>query len=213
MIEQITENLYLIRKMPFQERAYIVTLLSSEDQVIKAVYRPGVKKTGSLQPFQKFSAQIKISKQNSLSKMSNIQSIQAYHMQGYALFAGLYLNELIEKILIAGPPTSGIFHLYDQAISLLSKKPLAIVLRWFELTFLEKLGYGIDVSYPETYGIACIDEQWQISSKSSAFTIGDVKNALRQSLDIKQAKRLPELTVPMLSSLMPDKTIHVLSLF
>lgn len=213
MISQISENLYLIRKIPFQENTQIVTLLSTDDHVIRAIYRPGVRKTGRLQPFQKFSAQIKTSKQNGLAKMSNIQSIQSQQMKGYELFAGLYLNELIEKILKIGPPISGIFDLYDQAIQQLTKKPLAIVLRWFELAFLEKLGYGIDTSYPDDHRVQCIDDQWVVSPNSGPYTIANIKSAMNQSLDAKHAKQLRDLTVPMLSSLMPDRTIHVLSMF
>lgn len=99
---------------------------------------------------------------------------QALSLQGDVLFSGLYVNELLTKIYHGSAESESIFYLYEntiKAMSVLSSSHLAelvglnekdmdcadrkdivkaldekleIELRVFELSLLEKMGYGID---------------------------------------------------------------------
>ncbi len=62
-----------------------------------------------------------------------------------ALFSGLYLNELLERVLPYDFPQSALFLEYVQALRDLASSPLLEPsLRCFELALLNQLGYGVD---------------------------------------------------------------------
>ncbi len=64
-----------------------------------------------------------------------------------ALMSGFYLNELLMKLTLRHDPNSAVFDAYAQALAALasdaSQEP---ALRNFELTLLQELGYGLDLT-------------------------------------------------------------------
>lgn len=71
-----------------------------------------------------------------------------FRLQGVANLSGLYLNELLYKLLAQWDPQPELFELYNWALSELqeSDKP-QLILREFELSFLELVGYAVDWQY------------------------------------------------------------------
>ena len=68
-------------------------------------------------------------------------------LQGEQLYHGLYLNELLMRLLHRHDPHPGLFALYRDTLQSLQNQPVPdIVLRYFELQLLEELGYGLNLS-------------------------------------------------------------------
>lgn len=72
-------------------------------------------------------------------------------LSGQAMFAGLYLNELLVKLLPVEEPCQAVWHTYQHCLSNLSHldtqhaaEQLKFILRQFEQKLFEELGYAID---------------------------------------------------------------------
>jgi DNA repair protein RecO (recombination protein O) len=69
---------------------------------------------------------------------------RAISLQGNCLFAGLYLNELLSRLLQKGDAHATLYTQYAETLSVLRTPPLAEkTLRSFEKRLLEALGYGL----------------------------------------------------------------------
>ncbi|WJW76143.1 DNA repair protein RecO [Thiohalobacter sp. IOR34] len=64
-------------------------------------------------------------------------------LQGQALFAGFYLNELLLRLLQRQDPHPEVYALYETALAGLQEGALEAALRGFEKRLLEALGYGL----------------------------------------------------------------------
>ena len=90
-----------------------------------------------------------------LKSLLDVQSQHSYHLQGRALFCGLYINELLERLLHQHDPQTNIFLLYTQCLGQLhSGAQLEESLRRFEFGLLEELGYGLNFSHCTRTGLA-----------------------------------------------------------
>lgn len=70
----------------------------------------------------------------------------AFTLQGHASLCGLYLNELLVRLLPTAEPESTIFAAYQQALAGLQQSDNnEQVLRSFEKHLLESLGYGLNL--------------------------------------------------------------------
>ncbi|MFV0275930.1 MAG: DNA repair protein RecO [Parahaliea sp.] len=68
-------------------------------------------------------------------------------LAGERLFSGLYLNELLLRLLHRHDPHRALFAAYGDALAELAQAPASEpVLRAFELNLLGELGYGVDLS-------------------------------------------------------------------
>ena len=67
-------------------------------------------------------------------------------LHGTRLFSGLYINELIVRLLSYQESSPELYASYQEAVVALSgERDLQGVLRKFELSLLEALGYGVDL--------------------------------------------------------------------
>lgn len=65
---------------------------------------------------------------------------------GHTLFSGLYVNELIARLIDHHDESHDLFGLYEQTLNaLLGSQHIDVVLRFFELKLLELLGYGLNL--------------------------------------------------------------------
>jgi DNA repair protein RecO (recombination protein O) len=72
---------------------------------------------------------------------------EALSLAGERLFCGLYLNELLMRLLQRDDPHTALFVFYQQALADLRDGAVDSVLRRFELRLLEELGYAPDLSH------------------------------------------------------------------
>ena len=140
---------FVLHSRPFKESSLILDLFTLDYGRCSVLARGvrGSKKNNKralLQPFQPLSlswvgrSDLKTLKQMEASKPS-------FALVGIPSLSGLYMNELIMKLLIQWDPHPDIFDVYQSSLMRLStKESPSAVLREFELGLIEELGYGID---------------------------------------------------------------------
>lgn len=140
---------YLLHRRKFRETSAIVELLSAKHGrvscVVKGAY-PGKRKSKkpSPEPFQKIEAGwIGRSELPTITSYDPLQGRQP--LSGDAIFCGMYINELIVRLVNREEPNDALFVLYERTISELATSKLAVqlVLRYFEKQLLENCGYGL----------------------------------------------------------------------
>ena len=137
---------WLLHARPYRETSSLAWLLTLEDGRVDAVVR-GVRSRKSryralLQPFTPL--QVRLKGHQELKTLVGLESTSAPHwFQGEALVCGLYANEVISRLLLAGQPCPTVFRDYSLLLNLLSdaeqREP---ALRRLEFSLLEALGYA-----------------------------------------------------------------------
>jgi DNA repair protein RecO (recombination protein O) len=82
-------------------------------------------------------------------------------LKGDRLFSGMYLNELLVRLLHRNDSHPGLFIAYGEAVaSLASEGSLDEILRRFEFKLLEELGYSFDLQVDGHSGEAISESSW-----------------------------------------------------
>ena len=141
---------YLLHSRPFRDSSLLLDLITRDHGRISAVAR-GVRNRKSknralLQPFVPLL--VNLSGKSELKTLGQVETLSNMPaLQQHALFAALYLNELLVRLLHKQEGDEEVFALYEKALQELAQhKSLEPVLRAFEIDLLEILGYGLDFS-------------------------------------------------------------------
>jgi DNA repair protein RecO (recombination protein O) len=132
---------------------------------LRAVLRSARGKAGTLaRPFVPLDVEFR--GRGELKNVGRMESAGiAAWLEGEALFSGLYLNELLIRLLPAEDPHPGVFDHYAATLAALAEKSSArTVLRSFEWRLLDDLGYGFALT-PTSMArrwppMACIAFKW-----------------------------------------------------
>ena len=142
---------YVLHKQAFQNSSLLIDFFCLEYGRVKAVAR-GARRAKSryrslLQVFQPIL--VSFSGKGEVKTVVAVEShSSAAALTGERLLSGLYLNELITRILITNVEHAPLFEHYQQALERLrSEGDIAAILRRFELGLLNELGYGINLEY------------------------------------------------------------------
>ncbi|HAK52209.1 MAG TPA: DNA repair protein RecO [Gammaproteobacteria bacterium] len=82
-----------------------------------------------------------------------------YLLAGRNLMIGMYVNELLYRLVGKYDPTPHLFDRYSQLLSLLQSEPFDTgYLRAFEISLLAELGYGISFDVESTTGDTIMDD-------------------------------------------------------
>ncbi len=140
---------YVLHTQAFQNTSLLVDFFCVDYGRVRAVAK-GARRAGSrtrayLQPFQP--VLVSLSGKTDLKSLIAIEgSVSAMRLQGTRLFSGLYINELLVRLLMFQESSPELYRSYQEAIIALSgERDLQTVLRHFELKLLDALGYGIDL--------------------------------------------------------------------
>lgn len=158
---------YVLHRRAYRESSALVELLTRDFGLVGAVMRGAKRSPLSARDLEPF-GQVAVSwrGRGQLVTLLRTETVVRRNLSGDALFAGLYINELLVKTLGRGEPVSGLFGSYDAAIASLaqarsstvepasrSRPPndveggsgfaLEPILRTFERRLLDELGYGI----------------------------------------------------------------------
>lgn len=136
---------YVLHRRAFRETSAIVELLTRDYGRVAAVVR-GVKGGGrprvSIEPFTK--VEVAWRGRGQMVTVIGSEAVQARHLKGDALFAGLYVNELLIKTLEPQEPVEAVFRAYGATLTALADDAnLEPALRLFEKGLLDELGYGL----------------------------------------------------------------------
>lgn len=141
---------YVLHTRPYRETSLLVDLLTLEQGRVSLVARgarkPGSRLRATLQPFQ--SLQVGWQGRGELKTLRTAEPVESLLMlQGRSLLCGLYLNELLQRLLRPMDPHPRLFVYYRYALNELRQgQDLEGALRTFERQLLEQLGFGLEMS-------------------------------------------------------------------
>lgn len=140
---------FLLHSRPYRETSVIATFMTDTDGRIDLLLRSarGVrnKKFQPILPFCLY--ELSWIGKGELKHLQYFETIDgAIELSGSALFCGFYLNELLYRLLPQHEPEQVLLRAYLLALQQLAADGNAEpVLREFELTLLDALGYGLDL--------------------------------------------------------------------
>lgn len=163
------ESGFVLHTRSWRDNSLIVEYFSREQGRVSLVAR-GAKSRKSrggthaalLQPFTPL--QCSWSGRSQLRNLNACEAIgPALALHGRRLYSGLYMNELLVRLLHHEDPHEKLFDFYAAALKLLAsgeEESEEVPLRRFELVLLEELGYGFDLSCDGLSGAALSEESW-----------------------------------------------------
>ena len=137
------EPAFILHARSYRETSKLIDLLTPNYGRVRLVAR-GAGKKPSLQPFVLLEAAW--SGNTELKTLRSADVLQPVLLQGAALYSGLYLNEILVRLMQESDSHHILFESYSQTLARLadSTDP-EIPLRQFELAMLQSLGYGLDL--------------------------------------------------------------------
>ncbi len=148
---------FVLHSRSYKESSSLVDLLTPQGR-LRAVLRGARGKAGSLvRPF--IPLELELRGRGELKTVARLETAGIPNLlSGDALFSGLYLNELLIRLLPAEDAHPELFQHYAATLLLLAAgQPLEPLLRAFEWRLLEELGYGFSLG--EDLGGRPIDPQ------------------------------------------------------
>lgn len=205
-----TSQAWLIRKFSQGETSLNLCLFSEDEGIYNCRLRGhrNSKKKAIIEPFT--ALWLSKNSQGFCQKIENSAASMLFAPKN--LFCGLYLNELIYYLIRPGEPMPRLYHLYSTTLNSLQTSRLSnleVILRKFELQFLEILGYGLNfanIKLEDNYLFNLDDGFYKVSSGISGMIIKNIakydftdlatlksakiimRNALNQLLEGRQIK-------------------------
>lgn len=165
-MKRFQQRAFLLHQQPYRETSVIAQLFTAEHGLLAAVCK-GVRgnskrsrqQRSTLQPFSELSVQL--SGRAELKTLLGAETVGASrYLSGRTLYAGLYLNELLLRVLHPGVEQQDIFRVYADTQVLLAANTAADdvltehALRDFELRLLSLLGFALDFCRDGSSGAA-----------------------------------------------------------
>jgi DNA repair protein RecO (recombination protein O) len=149
------EPAFVLHSRPYRETSVLLDLFTHEHGRISVIAK-GVRSKRSrlkslLQPF----VPLLISWQGKgeLGTLTGAEGQGYYNnLNGECLLSGLYLNELLMRVLHKFDPQPGLYTIYQKTLLELQGEGLQKTLRLFEKKLLEEIGYGLQLLYAQPAG-------------------------------------------------------------
>ncbi|MDN4501690.1 DNA repair protein RecO [Alteromonadaceae bacterium BrNp21-10] len=155
-MQPIELSAYILHKREYRETSYLVDAFSAEMGKVSFIAK-GVRSSkhnlkSLLQPFQPLTLRLQ-----GRHELKNLQDCEAngaaLHLQDKALFSGLYLNELLNRLLQVDCAMEQVFSDYHHGLQQLSQQQaIEPILRLFEFSLLIELGYGLSFEQDMAHG-------------------------------------------------------------
>jgi DNA repair protein RecO (recombination protein O) len=236
------EEAYILHARNYRDTSLILDLFTRDagrySVISKGVRSPKSKIRSRLQPFAPLLIASAGSRELKTSTTIDFPR-KPFGLIGKGLMLGLYVNELLYRLLDRFEPIAGLYQGYEDFLSelVLFKRSVSgrqqslkesggevTAVRRFELCLLQELGYGINFDYDSR------DGQRISSDKDYSFVVHEGFHAIRDSqvetfsgaevlriasgeLELVDSKRLLSLTRLSLAELLGDKPLKSRSLF
>lgn len=148
---------FVLHRRHFRETSLLVDVFAREHGMLRLIAKGALRPTktgryGVLQPF--VPVQLAWTVRGEPAVLTAAESLgNGYVLGGKTLLCGLYLNELLVRLLPSRDPYPQLFQRYQQALrQLQSGERLEQTLRLFELALLAELGYGLLLDCEATTG-------------------------------------------------------------
>ena len=144
---------YILHSRPFKDTSAILDCFTSQyglvSLVARGVRRPRASTYALAQPF--IFLQIGWVGRGDLKTLTQIEAAQLNpRLIGQKILLGMYLNEVLIRLLLRMDPHPQLFQEYDDTINAIAVTKngfaLQVILRQFELKLLAELGYGLNLS-------------------------------------------------------------------
>jgi DNA repair protein RecO (recombination protein O) len=163
------ESGYVLHTRPWRDNSLLVEFFSRERGRVSLVARGaksrkarGGSTAALLQPFTPL--QCSWSGRSQLKNLTACEALgTALQLRGRLMYSGLYMNELLARLLHHEDPHRKLFDHYAAVLRLLAEggeDSEEVPLRRFEIVLLEELGYGFDLSCDGLSGAAVAEEAW-----------------------------------------------------
>ncbi|RLV58270.1 DNA repair protein RecO [Parashewanella curva] len=143
------ERGYILHHRPYKEAQALVNLLVDGHGRVDAVARVGSGKRSNkaiIQPFQPLI--FNLSGKNALKNLTQVEAAApAIPLQAESLYSGMYLNELLVRVLSVHHDVHTLFQIYHNTLIELARKFDQIHLRLFEHQLLQELGIMPSLMY------------------------------------------------------------------
>ena len=140
---------YVLHRRAFQNTSFLVDFFTLDFGLVRAVAK-GARRERSqsralLQLFRPLL--VSVSGKGDVKTLTSIESnVSAMQLKGERLFSGLYINELLCRLLQNQEEHAGLYQSYREAlVALQGTARLEPLLRRFEMSLLEELGYAINL--------------------------------------------------------------------
>ncbi len=171
-MRRVLEPAFVIHSRPYRDNSLLVELFSREHGRVALVAR-GARASGKrraragcqsalLQPFVPLYCSW--SGRGSLRTGNGCESRgPAFALHGPRGYCGLYVNELLSRLLHRDDPHPALFDCYERTLrGLAAEDGCEWPLRQFELSLLEELGYGFDLRCEGRTGAAVRVGAWYV---------------------------------------------------
>jgi len=184
---EIVQSAYVLHTRAYRETSVIATFLTQDHGKINGVVRgvrgktrSSMQKNATLQPFQKLSIEWR-DKPHSNNDLVTIRTVESepvrFFLEGESSFCGLYLNELLYRLLYPRVSLESLFDEYEQSLLKLlkvdSRNQQAWVLRQFELHLLQDLGVSLHFDLDANKQAIESTAQYQYYPEMGAFPVLD----------------------------------------
>lgn len=155
---------YVLHARAYRESSLLLELLSRDHGRTALVARgargPKSRWRNMLQPFRPLL--VGWTARGELGTLTAAEQIAAPPgLHGEALYCGLYLNELLIRLLHRGDPHPEVFERYRAVLAeLASRQPVQPLLRVFEKHLLDAVGYGLGLEHEFGSGTPIDDDCW-----------------------------------------------------
>lgn len=140
---------WVLHTRPYRDTSLLADFFTLEHGLVRALVRgarAGLKRGVACQPFRYL--QLVLSGRGQLRNASALEVVgPSVSLVGRHLYAALYLNELLLRVMHEDEPHEPVYLAYGEALAALAGWGcLEAALRPFELVLLQELGYGLDFS-------------------------------------------------------------------
>lgn len=147
---------FVLHRRPWRESSLLLELFTLEQGRIGVVVRGAASKRtpwrNCLQGFRPL--RVFLSGRGELATLTHAEETQAWPpLTGERLYCGLYLNELVVRLLPRQDPQPELFQSYRDSLHSLPQVAFpGVPLRYFELDLLAALGFGLQLEYEADSG-------------------------------------------------------------
>jgi DNA repair protein RecO (recombination protein O) len=141
------QSAYIVHRRAYRETSFLLDVLTRDfgriSLIAKGARKPKPGLAARLQPF--IPLELSWQGKSDVPLLTGAESAMAeFKLSGKALFCGFYINELTHALLPLRDPHPTIFARYEQSLRALeTAQSIESTLRFFELSLLEEIGYGL----------------------------------------------------------------------
>jgi DNA repair protein RecO (recombination protein O) len=154
---------YVLHQTPYRDTSLLLDFFSEDygrcRLIAKGARKTSKRKVNHFQLYQPLS--VSWTTYGDLGTVTAAEPYKpAFSLKNNANLCGLYVNELLVRLLPLHEAEQSLFHIYETTLkSLANAEQIEVTLRLFEKHLLEQLGYGLNLTYEAEQGTAISSEK------------------------------------------------------